>query len=122
MRPSGALCRVRMALSATSSTWQGGGEEAKWHRQRCATESRRRSAAFAGPAASATRCLDARRKPMTRMVSAAFTDRQQVDSVIGALREASFEPERIGVVGPDGKVVAITSSVVERHHAGSWLK
>ena len=58
---------------------------------------------------------------MTRNVSGVFTDRQHVDSVIGALREASFEAERIGVVGPDGRLMAIESHTEDRQGIGSWL-
>jgi hypothetical protein len=44
-----------------------------------------------------------------------------VDSVIGALREASFEPERIGVVGPDGRPAPVAGGTPERHGVGPWL-
>lgn len=59
---------------------------------------------------------------MARTVSGTFADREHVDSVLGALREASFQPGQLVVIGPDGRSAAMTSEVHEGHGVGSWLK
>ncbi len=58
---------------------------------------------------------------MARTVSGAFAEYGLVDRVVGALREASFRAERIGVIGPDGRPVSVAGSQPGPHGVGSWL-
>jgi hypothetical protein len=58
---------------------------------------------------------------MARSVTGIFATWEQVDSVDGALRDAGLEPERITIVGPNGKVARVAVQEQWWHGLGTWL-
>ena len=58
---------------------------------------------------------------MARSVTGLFATWEQVDSIDGALRDAGFEPERITIVSPDGKVMRLPGRGQGRYGLGAWL-